>query len=35
MIDYVDKDDKLVARNIKLAEIQKAIKEVKASQLKN
>lgn len=35
MVDYVDKDDKLVARNIKLAEIQKAIKEVKASQLKN
>ena len=35
MIDYVDKNDKLVSRNIKLAEIQKAIKEVKASQLKN
>ena len=35
MIDYVDKNDKLVSRNIKLAEIQKAIKEVKASQLKS
>lgn len=35
MIDYVDKNDKLVARNIKLAEIKKAIAEFKASQLKN
>nr|DAX78816.1 MAG TPA: hypothetical protein [Caudoviricetes sp.] len=34
MIDYVDKNDKLVARNIKLAEIKKAIAELKASQLK-
>ena len=34
MIDYVDKKDKLVARNIKLAEIKKAIAELKASQLK-
>lgn len=34
MIDYVDKKDKIVARNIKLAEIKKAIAELKASQLK-
>lgn len=35
MIGYVDKNDKIVARNIKLAEIKKAIAEFKASQLKN
>ena len=30
MIGYVGKDDKMIAMNIKLAEIQKAIKELKS-----